>query len=190
MKREELEHLIRAAAAVTNQYELMIIGSQSILGAHPTAPSELLVSTEADIYPVGRPDLADLIEGAIGEGSGFERAFGYYAQGVGPDTAVLPEGWESRLVKVQNQNTDMKIGYCLSPEDLAASKLVAGRDKDWRFVSAMLEHKIVTTELLGAMVKKLPIEQTRKNALALWLSRFNQSGPTPARPESAVPKPK
>ena len=30
MQRHELEHLIRAAAAITNEYEIMIIGSQSI----------------------------------------------------------------------------------------------------------------------------------------------------------------
>ena len=33
MRRSELEHLIRAAAAITDQYEIMVIGSQSILGA-------------------------------------------------------------------------------------------------------------------------------------------------------------
>jgi hypothetical protein len=32
MQGEDLEHLIRAAAAITNQYEFVIIGSQSILG--------------------------------------------------------------------------------------------------------------------------------------------------------------
>ena len=32
MRRTELEHIIRAASAITNQYEMVIIGSQSILG--------------------------------------------------------------------------------------------------------------------------------------------------------------
>lgn len=113
MKRDELEHLIRAAAAITNEYEIMVIGSQSILGSAPHAPDFLLQSMAADIYPLHRPELADLIDGAIGELSPFEECFGYYAQGVGPETAVLPEGWESRLVKIQNANTDLKIGYCL-----------------------------------------------------------------------------
>ena len=48
MRRIEREHLIRAAAAITDQYEIMIIGSQSILGAVPTAPDALLQSMEAD----------------------------------------------------------------------------------------------------------------------------------------------
>ena len=130
MLRTELEHLIRAAAAVTNEYEIMIIGSQSILGAAPNAPQDLLVSMEADFFPMHRPDLADVIDGAIGEGSPFHDRFGYYAQGVGPETAILPAGWEQRLVKIQNANTDLKIGLCLDPHDLAASKLAANC-KNW-----------------------------------------------------------
>ena len=55
MQREELEHLIRAVAAITDQYEIVIIGSQAILGAIPNAPAALLQSMEADMYPLLRP---------------------------------------------------------------------------------------------------------------------------------------
>ncbi len=127
MRRAELEHLIRAAAAITNEYEIVVIGSQSILGSVPAPPPELMQSMEADCYPMRRPELADLIDGAIGELSPFHERFGYYAQGVGPETAVLPDGWQERLVKLQNEQTDLKLGWCLEPHDLAAAKLVAGR---------------------------------------------------------------
>lgn len=170
MKRKELEHLIRAAAAITDQYEIMVVGSQSILGAAPNAPESLLVSMEADVYPLHRPDLSDLIDGAIGELSPFEERFGYYAQGVGPETAILPAGWESRLVKIQNQNTDLKIGYCLEPHDLAASKLVAGRDKDWPFVEELIQHKIIDANLLQERIKLLPIPDDHKARLKRWVS--------------------
>lgn len=33
MTRDELEHIIRASADVTDQYEFVIVGSQSILGS-------------------------------------------------------------------------------------------------------------------------------------------------------------
>ena len=59
------------------------------------------MSAEADIYPLHAPELAEKIEGAIGEGSQFHQTFGYYAQGVGPNTAVLPRGWMSRVHRVQ-----------------------------------------------------------------------------------------
>ncbi len=35
MRRDQLEHIIRAAAAVTRQNDLIIIGSQAILGQYP-----------------------------------------------------------------------------------------------------------------------------------------------------------
>jgi hypothetical protein len=169
MQRRELEHLIRAAAAITDQYELMVVGSQSILGAVPDAPPELLQSMEADLYPLQRPELADLIDGAIGELSPFQDAFGYYAQGVGPETAVLPQGWQRRVVKIQNANTDLKIGWCLEPHDLAASKLAAGRDKDWAFVETMLKHQLIQgTELVERLVT-LPIPPEQIQQLVAWV---------------------
>jgi hypothetical protein len=170
MNRAALEHLIRAAAAITNRYEIVIVGSQSVLGAVPDAPHELLRSMEADMYPLDAPELADLIDGAIGEASPFQDRFGYYAQGVGPETAVLPSGWKDRLVKIQNANTDLKIGYCLEPHDLAASKLAAGRDKDWPFVRTMLDHGLVDAHTLTARIGFLPIAEERRAFLARWVA--------------------
>jgi hypothetical protein len=45
--RSELEHLVRAAATIAGDSEIVIIGSQAILGRHPDAPPELLVSQES-----------------------------------------------------------------------------------------------------------------------------------------------
>jgi hypothetical protein len=169
MRRTELEHIIRAASAITDQYELMIVGSQSILGSVPTPPATLIESMEADVYPLHHPELADLIDGAIGEGSPFHDRFGYYAQGVGPETAVLPPGWQERLVRIQNPNTDLKVGFCLEPHDLAASKLAAGREKDWPFVLEMLRHAIVGADLLIQRVGELPISESQKMRLKTWI---------------------
>ena len=99
MRRTELEHNIRAASAITNEYELVVIGSQSILGAVPNPPDSLVESMEADIYPLRSPELADLIDGAIVEASPFHERFGYCERGVGPDTAILPAGWQHRLAQ-------------------------------------------------------------------------------------------
>ena len=84
MTRDELEHIIRASADVTDQYEFNIVGSQSILGPIPNPPEVFTMSAEADIYPLQAPELADKIDGAIDEGSQFHQTYGYYAQGVGP----------------------------------------------------------------------------------------------------------
>ncbi|MBL0207119.1 MAG: hypothetical protein IPP84_03825 [Propionivibrio sp.] len=170
MRRNELEHLIRAASAITDQYEIMVIGSQSILGALASPPDSLLESMEADVYPLHRPDLADLIDGSIGEGSPFHERFGYYAQGVGPETALLPEGWQSRVLRIQNRNTDLKVGLCLEPHDLAASKLAAGREKDWRFVEELIRHRIVAGGTLEQRVETLPISCSKIERLKAWVA--------------------
>lgn len=133
MNRNDLEHLIRAAAEVTGEYEFVIVGSQSVLGPIADAPPELRMSAEADMYPLNAPEKADRIEGALGEGSQFHTTFGYYAQAVGPDTAVLPEGWRDRLQRVQSRATNGRVGYCLDVLDLFMAKAVANREKDREF---------------------------------------------------------
>lgn len=143
MERHQLEHVLRAAAAITGEDEFIVVGSQAILGALPDAPADLLMSREVDLYPPHRPELADLIDGAIGEASHFEDTFGYYAQGVGPETAVLPDGWQQRLVKVSSPATRGAVGWCVEPHDLVLSKYVANRDKDRVFCRSALRHGAV-----------------------------------------------
>ena len=128
MQRSQLEHLIRAAAEITNETEFVIVGSQSILGVVASPPPECLVSMEADIYPLQTPGLADLIDGAIGELSFFHDHFGYCAQGVSPATAHLPRGWQSRLVRLQSAATNDRVGYCLDPVDLFVAKACCARE--------------------------------------------------------------
>lgn len=77
MKRAQLEHIIRACGTIANAADIVVIGSQAVLGQFPDAPSELLVSNEADIILRDQPDLSDLIDGTIGEASPFDRSFGY-----------------------------------------------------------------------------------------------------------------
>jgi hypothetical protein len=130
---------------------------------------------EADLYPLHRPELADLIDGAIGELSPFEERFGYYAQGVGPETATLPAGWQQRLVKVQGPGTDLKIGWCLEPHDLAASKLAAGRDKDWAFVDALCRHDLVNADVLVERIRQLPVPSPQQERLIRWVNARSQA---------------
>jgi len=143
MQRSELEHIIRASGKIAGDDEIIIIGSQAILGQFPNAPVQLLMSMEADIYPKNNPDKADKVDGAIGEGSSFHELHGYYAQGVGEKTAVLPKDWQTRLVLVNNENTNGVTGYCLEVHDLAISKMVAGRPKDLDFVRELVRHNMI-----------------------------------------------
>jgi hypothetical protein len=79
MTRSDLEHLIRAAGTISDDTEIVVIGSQSVLGQFPDAPASLLRSAEADLFPAHRPERADLIDGSIGEGSPFHELYGLRA---------------------------------------------------------------------------------------------------------------
>ena len=153
MKRADLEHILRASKGVTGETEFIVIGSQAILGRFPDAPRVLRESMEADVYPRHRPQLAEEIEGSLGRYSAFDQTFGYHADGVSPTTATLPAGWESRLVKLTNANTDGAIGWCLEPHDLAYSKLAARREKDLAFVAALLKFKLIRQVQLQRLIE-------------------------------------
>lgn len=172
MTREELEHIIRASADITNQYEFVIVGSQSMLGSVPHPQRVFTVSMEADIYPLQSPELAEQIDGAIGEGSLFHQTHGYYAQGVGPETAVLPADWMQRVHRVQSRNTNDRVGYCLGLLDLFLAKAVAGRDKDREFCMALLEFGYVTPPKVLALVSSMPIDDRSQRSLRATIRRW------------------
>ena len=161
MRRAELEHAVRAAAAVSEDDEIVVIGSQAILGQFPEAPPSLLVSREADVYPRNRPERGDEIDGSLGDGSYFDSSYGYYAHAVGPETAIAPAGWEDRLVPIRNENTGGATGWCLEVNDLVLSKCVAGRDRDWEFAEEALRHGLADAEVLRCRVDALPLAAER-----------------------------
>lgn len=172
MTLEELEHVIRASGAVTNQYEFVVVGSQSILGSVPNPEAVFTMSAEADIYPLRAPELAEQIEGALGEGSQFHQTFGYYAQGVGPKTAILPTGWMDRVHRVQNAATNDRVAYCLDVVDLFMSKAAAGRDKDREFCTALLQHGHVTPAQALSLVDAMPLDDAQRRRLRATVRRW------------------
>ncbi len=165
MRRDQLEHLIRASAHVADDEDIVVVGSQAVLGAHPDAPASLLISVDADVYPRAHPERADVIDGAIGEGSPFHATFGYYAHGVGPESAVAPAGWQERLVAVSGPGTAGATGWCLETHDLVLSKCVAGRTKDWEFAREALRHGLVDLSELRGRIGRLPVDEHRRAAL-------------------------
>lgn len=174
MRRSDLEHSIRAATEVIRQDRVIIIGSQAVLGSwgEDELPATATMSDEVDICPLNDDDaesLADELDAAIGEWSSFHTTHGFYIQGVGRNTAELPQGWEDRLVRVRNENTNNATGLCLDPYDLCAAKLIAGREKDYAFVMALLEHDFVKPDVLIARIELFEPHVARSDAAASWV---------------------
>ncbi|MGA8756591.1 MAG: DUF6036 family nucleotidyltransferase [Stellaceae bacterium] len=165
MTRSQLEHIIRAASRISGDPEIVVIGSQAIHGQTGQLPPIVFQSMEADVYPRNHPERADEIDGAIGELSEFHQTFGFYAQGVSPETATLPAGWERRLIHLSGPGTEGATGLCLDVHDLALSKYAAAREKDIEFNRELVRHGIVSRRTLTRRVASMPIDDERKRLI-------------------------
>jgi hypothetical protein len=172
--REQLAHVLRAASAIADDPDVLVIGSQSVLGSfgEEDLPFEATASIEVDIAFFGDPDDAksDLVDGAIGELSSFHETFGYYAQGVSVTTAVLPEGWRDRVVTFANSSTAPGRGLCLDPHDCVVSKLVAGREKDLSFARALVREGIISLAILAERVETVATHQLVIERVKDWIA--------------------
>lgn len=152
MRRHELEHVVRAASQIAGVGDVLVVGSQAILGGVDDVllPDVATASMEVDVTFLDDADdrMSNLVDGAIGEMSPFHETYGYYAQGVSITTAVLPRGWRDRLVVVESAATAPGRGLCLDPHDCVLAKLVAGREKDLVFAEALLRAGLVRREIL------------------------------------------
>lgn len=158
MKRSQFAHTVRAAANILNVKEVLIIGSQAVHASLDKLFPAADRSIETDISLLDAKDsqmAADLIDGSIGEASLFQETFGYYAQGVEPTTAILPDGWRQRLVPFSSEETNGVTAYCLELHDLWISKAMAGRPKDREFCDELLKRKSVNIKTLHERLEKL-----------------------------------
>ena len=96
------------------------------------------------------------------------------AQGVAPETAILPAGWERRAIAVRGPGTRGATGWCPEIHDLVASKLVAGGEKELDFAEVAAREALVDAATLRERVTALPLaeaprELVRRRVEALFL---------------------
>ena len=161
MKNDELVHVLRASAAISNETSFVLVGSQA----------DLLASTEIDLHPALRPEKADLIDGAIGAHSTFHDTFGYHADGVDPETASLPKDWMNRAVLTY---FDQITAICPDLHDLVVSKCSAGRDKDADFIRTLLASGLVKANILFERIAKLDPSKHNLQFITQWTQRRAQ----------------
>jgi Nucleotidyltransferase of unknown function (DUF6036) len=173
MRKADFDHVIAAAVDVSGEREIVVIGSQAILGSVEDPPEELVESMEVDVYPLHDPDKAEEIDTMLGDGSSFHGSFGFYAHGVGPETMKGPAGWEQRLIEVKIQSRPAQkaepIAYCLELHDLVLAKCAAARERDWDYAREMLRLGLVDlAELLGR-VDQMPVPKATRELVERML---------------------
>lgn len=173
MRRADFEHVLAAAAQIVDASDLVVVGSQAILGTVSDPPAALLLSMEVDVYVPDDPEKSDRIDGALGDGSMFHQTFGFYAHAVGPETAKAPSGWESRLVSVRippRSGSDRQaVARCLELHDLVLTKCCAGRERDWKFARQALQAGLVDLPVLLGRVPDLPVEEPHRQLIRRML---------------------
>jgi hypothetical protein len=170
MKKQQVDHVLRAARRITGERQFIIIGSQSLHGKHPDVPDEILTSFEVDLIASRDADRAAWLN-VIGVDSPFHENFGYYADPVDGKTATLPRGWKGRLVNLPPGDTEGVKGLCLEPHDLAIAKYAASRDKDLIFTRELARRGIVFEERLLSLVDQTPVDEEVRERIRGQIAR-------------------
>ena len=176
MKKQQVDHVLRAAGRITGEKQFIIIGSQSLHGKYPDLADDIVRSVEVDL--IAKRD-ASRIEwlNAVGQDSKFHEQFGYYADPVDETTAILPKGWKARLVNLPAGDTDGVTGLCLDPHDLAIAKYATGRKKDVVFTHELARRGIVSSDRLLALLDQTPVsEEIRRHIRAHVARDFGRTG--------------
>src|SRR5437016_8654297 len=156
MKKQQVDHVLRAAGRITGEKQFIIIGSQSLHGKYPDVPNEILTSFEVDLIASKNADRTAWLN-EIGVDSPFHESFGYYADPVDDATATLPKAWKGRLVNLPPGVTDGVKCLCLEPHDLAIAKYAASREKDLIFTRALTRRGIVSEDRLLTLLEETPV---------------------------------
>jgi hypothetical protein len=170
MKKQQVDHVLRAVGRITGEKQFIIIGSQSLHGLHPDIADDILRSFEVDLIAKRDPTRTEWLN-AIGQDSKFHEQFGYYADPVDETTATLPKGWKGRLVNLPAGDTEGVRGLCLDPHDLAIAKYVACREKDIVFTRELSSRGIVSRDRLHALLEETPVSQKVRERIRDQIAR-------------------
>jgi hypothetical protein len=180
MKKQQVDHVLRAAGRITGEKQFITIGSQSLHGKHPHIADDIVRSAEVDLIVKRDASRTEWLN-VIGQDSKFHGQFGYYADPVDETTAKLPKGWKGRLVNLPAGDTGGVAGLCLDPHDLAIANYVAGRKKDVVFTRELAKRGIVSKDRLLALLEQTPVSEEIRRRIRAHIARDFAAGPMAGR---------
>lgn len=153
MDLSNLERLFGEAKKLSGDDEFVVIGSLSALGVLPSGrvPARMLMSIDVDCYTRRDPERVFELKSALGEGSAFEAAHGYFLDPVSPNLPTLPAQWEFRLIKVPLKNG--VTVYFLDPNDAAISKYARGEPRDREWIQAGLAAGLLSAPIIESRLR-------------------------------------
>lgn len=167
MDLNDLEKLFIRAKELTNHTEFVVIGSNSILGVprDREIPPRMTMSNDVDAYTLNDPERVFALNSQLGQGSAFELKNGFYLDPVSPALPTLPQGWESRLFKVELK--EGVILHFLDANDAAISKYARCEPRDREWLRAGLEAGILSPAIIEYRMRETVFEDNKERQRAV-----------------------
>ena len=80
---------------------------------------------------------------------------------------MLPDGWEDRLIIVNNENTNGVSGLCLEVHDLAISKFVAARPKDLEYIQELIRQQMIEKTTLTERLAETQLNEAEQASIKM-----------------------
>lgn len=171
MRKQAFVELIQRVRAITGTTELVVVGSHCLYAVTEDVPDVVKRSVEAD-FLLGPYSLELMVKvnALLGVTSAHFKERGYYADALGLASVTLPPGWNERLQPLVD-DSGQTIAHCLELYDVAVSKLMAGRDKDWLFLAYLLDERLIALPRLIERAE-LVLQTAAGQALQPRLEKF------------------
>ena len=159
MTGDKVDHILRAAGSATGLDRFVLVGSAAIFAWEKVVPPELAMTREVDLFAYDRDDADEIafdLDASLGAASPFDETYGYYCDGVGPDSAILPAGWEGRSRIYASPAANGVTAVVPHPNDIALSKLAAGRPKDIDWLVAAARFGMISLDAMQSRFYEMP----------------------------------
>lgn len=159
MRKSDLFELVRQIKVITSDEMPIIVGSQAVHLVTDFPPEIIQQSIECDfLFSSGKSETRIEINKKLGVFSNFQLEYGFYADALGLATVILPTGWRERLQPFKDESGEI-IALVAEIHDIAVSKLIAGREKDFLFLKELFLREFIEIDIFikrVLLVKEMP----------------------------------
>ena len=159
MRKSQLFELIAAIKTLAPEETPIIVGSQAVHLLTDFPPEIVRHSIECDFLIIGgKSETRAEINKKLGVFSQYQIEHGFYADALGLATVILPTDWQKRLQKLTKEDGET-IANVAEIYDIAVSKLIAGREKDYVFLRELIARDYITIDKFlerAKLVKEMP----------------------------------
>lgn len=186
MELADLARLFEEARRLTGHTEFVVVGSLSALGAvgSGTVPPRMLMSIDVDCFTRRDPGRIFDLGQALGQGSAFEAAHGYYLDPVSPNLPTLPENWEYRLVKLE-LGSRLTV-FFLDPNDAAVSKYARADPRDREWLRAGLAAGLLSPAIIESRIRDTQFLDDDERRRAMDAFAEDRAGAPATKPRRGV----